>query len=386
MVTTLFAGCQTYNLERPVQNLATQKQAELINRSEVIAVVSSIDVATDLEQKAARWGYDLKRKEVLEGLDLYLLTFDCPPGIDPHDASIELERLQPLSTVEANHKYILQTVVNDAPFTKGITPKKYANSLIEWPADGCDALFNIGIIDGGVDTNTLMANGSADIKSRTFMTGNQAVEAKRHGTAVAEILVGVGRLKNAKLFDASVISEDNDGVQYAGVEPILKALDWMVQSDVRIVNISLAGPYNRTLDRGIQKASDKGVIIVAAVGNDGVKSSPRYPAALKDVIAATAVDSDANIYNKAVQGQHVDVAAPGVEVFVGGETTGRYVSGTSIATPFVVAKIASDSRYANVKSAKDIRSLLFAETIDLGISGPDPVYGAGLIQVHKHCQ
>jgi len=335
MVTTLFAGCQTYNLERPAQNLATQKQAELINRSEVIAVVSSIDVATDLEQKAARWGYDLKRKEVLEGLDLYLLTFDCPPGIDPHDASIELERLQPLSTVEANHKYILQTVVNDAPFTKGITPKKYANSLIEWPADGCDALFNIGIIDGGIDTNTLMANGSADIKSRTFMTGKQAVEAKRHGTAVAEILVGVGRLKNAKLFD---------GIQYAGVEPILKALDWMVQSDVRIVNISLAGPYNRTLDRGIQKASDKGVIIVAAVGNDGVKSSPRYPAALKGVIAATAVDSDANIYNKAVQGQHVDVAAPGVEVFVGGEKTGRYVSGTSIATPFVVAKIASDSR------------------------------------------
>jgi len=59
----------------------------------------------------------------------------------------------------------------------------------------------------------------------------------------------------------------------------------MARSDVRVVNISLAGPYNRTLDRGIQRAVDKGMIIVAAVGNDGAQALPLYPAALKDVIA-----------------------------------------------------------------------------------------------------
>jgi len=385
MATALLAGCETYNLERPRETLAAQRQAELINRSEVIAIVNSVDVAADLEQQAARWGYDLKRKEVLEGLDLYLLTFDCPPGIDPHIASLELERLQPLSTVEANHKYTLQSAIGDAPFEDTISPRKYANSLIDWPADGCEALFNIGIIDGGVDTKTLIADKSVSIESRTFLAGKQAVEARRHGTAIAEILVGTGRLKNVKLYNASVISEDKNGSQYSGVEPMLRALDWMVRSDVRVVNISLAGPYNRTLDRGIQRAVDKGMIIVAAVGNEGAQSSPLYPAALEDVIAATAVDSDAHIYNKAVQGQHVDVAAPGVEVFVGDAETGRYVSGTSIAAPFVVAKIASDSRYANVKSIKDIRRLLSAETLDLGISGPDPVYGSGLIQANKTC-
>jgi len=381
----LAGGCETYNLERPRESLAAQRQTELINRSEVIAVVNSVDIAADLEQQAARWGYDLKRKEVLEGLDLYLLTFDCPPGIDPHIASAELERLQPLSTVEANHKYTLQAAVSESTVIKSITPRKYANSLIEWPADGCDALFNIGIIDGGVDTNTLIADGSTAIQSRTFLAGKQAVEAQQHGTAIAEILVGNGRLKNAKLFNASVISEDKDGILYSGVEPILKALDWMARSDVRVVNISLAGPYNRTLDRGIQRAADKGLIIVAAVGNDGAQSSPLYPAALKDVIAATAVDSDTHIYDKAVQGRHVDVAAPGVEVFVGDTKTGRYVSGTSIASPFVVAKIASDPRYANLKSVKDVRNLLSADAIDLGVAGPDTVYGAGLMQANKAC-
>ena len=386
MASVLLTGCETYKLERPHINMDAQKKTELINRSEVMAIVSSVDVAVDLEQKAAHWGYDLKRKEVLEGLELYLLTFDCPPGIDPHVASLELERLQPLSTVEANHKYLLQSSLSAAPFEDIISSRDYANALIEWPEEGCDALVNIGIIDGGVNTKTLEADSSSTIKSRTFLTGKPAVKATRHGTAIAEILVGTGRLKNAKLYNAAVVSEDEAGVQYSGVEPILKALDWMVRSDVRVVNISLSGPYNRTLDRGIQRASEKGTIIVAAVGNNGAESPPLYPAALKDVIAATAIDSDKNIYNRAVQGRHVDVAAPGVDIFIGNESTGRYVSGTSIATPFVVAKIASDPRYANAKSTKDVRKILMAEAKDLGKSGIDAIYGAGLIKTNKNCR
>ena len=382
IASVLLAGCETYNLERPSQTASIGEQSELINRSEVVAIVNSVDIAADLEQQAARWGYDLKRKEVLKGLDLYLLTFDCPPGVDPHIASAELENLQPLSTVEANHKYVLQSAVNDV----SSSPRKYANSLIEWPEDGCDAVLNIGIIDGGVDRDAVQKFRSTEIKTERFISGENAHNAMQHGTAVAEILVGPGRLKNAKLFNASVVSEDKDGVQYSGVEPMLKALDWMVRSNVRVVNISLAGPYNRTLDRGIQRASDKGVVIVAAVGNSGADSAPLYPAALKDVIAATAIDSDMNIYSKAVQGQHVDVAAPGVEVYVGDADTGRYVSGTSIAAPFVVATIASDPRYADLKTAQDIREQLSVEATDLGVSGPDPVYGAGLIKATNSCQ
>lgn len=385
LASVLLGGCETYNLERPRANLDMQKQTELINRSEVIAVVGSADIATDLEQQAAHWGYDLKRKEALDGLDLYLLTFDCPPGIDPHVASLELERLQPQSTVEANHKYKLQTAKNTVSYIKDQTPRKYANSLINWPDDGCDSLFTIGVIDGGVDATSLKKDGSSNIISRKFMAGNEASEARAHGTAIAEILIGVGRLKNAKLYNASVISEDSAGVQYSGVEPMLKALNWMVQSNVRIVNISLAGPYNRTLDRGIQRAIGKGVIIVAAVGNQGAQSEPLYPAAYEGVIAATAVDSDAQIYSKAVQGKHVDVSAPGVEVFIGDDASGRYVSGTSIAAPFVVAKIAADPRYSAVKTAGDVREILMAEIVDLGEVGVDDVYGAGLIHGNNSC-
>jgi len=390
----LMAGCQTYNLEQNRQVLTEQKSAELITRSEVMAVVSTVDVAIDLEQQAAHWGYDLKRKESLPALGLYMLTFDCPPGIDPHIASAELEKLQPKSTVEAIHKYTLQADISDntlegnsesfnvRPLTK--TPLSYANGLIEWPDGGCEALKKIGIIDGGVDEDSVKLNHAA-IYSRTFSEGEQASSAVKHGTAIAELLVGPGRLKNAELYSASVISKDKNGDVYTGVEPMLKAINWMVESGVEVINISLAGPYNRTLDRGIQRAVDKGVIIVAAVGNAGAQASPQYPAALNTVIAATAVDSRAQIYNKAVHGRHVDVAAPGVEVYVGSEDTGRYVSGTSIATPFIVAQIAGVTQFADARTPEAIRTILSKQAEDLGERGRDSVYGFGLVQANKTC-
>ena len=378
----LMGGCATHN---PAQSSAVRidaKTAELINRSEVVAVVSSVDHAIDLEQKAARWGYDLKRKETLEGLDLYLLTFDCPPGIDPHLASLELEKLQPQSVVEANHKYTLQSSFVEPVI---FNPRDYANRLIQWPEGGCESHLKVGIIDGLVDVKAASLK-RATIRSKSFLKDGDVEGAMDHGTAVAELLVGGGRLKNTELYAASVVGVDAEGISYSGVEPMLKALDWMSRSDVNVVNISLAGPYNRTLDRGISQARDKGMIIVAAVGNDGVTSAPKFPAALDSVIAATAVDSQKNIYKKAVRGEHVDISAPGVEVFVGDETQGRYVSGTSIAAPFVVAKIASDVRFKAMNDVNDIRNLLAKNSQDLGEKGHDAVFGNGLLTANGQCK
>jgi len=107
------------------------EQGPLINATEVVAVVASNDIATDLEQKAAHWGYALKRKEPLEGLGLFVLTFDCPPGIDPHVASRELEQLTPQSNVGANHRYSFQAALTTAQVSPQ-TPRHYANALIEW--------------------------------------------------------------------------------------------------------------------------------------------------------------------------------------------------------------------------------------------------------------
>lgn len=376
----ILSACQT----APLTSDTSPKQAtvsdELINRTEVIAVVNTQVNAVDLEQQAEEWGYRLKTKEKLEGLDMYVMTFDCPPGIDPHNAVVELERLQPDSTVGVNHKYDLN--LNDAVFTA--PSRGYADNLISWPEAGCDAHVPVGIIDGGI-SEAFLRRHQDRIFYKTFIKEKPSQAAIDHGSVIASILVEPTRLHQGQFFIAAVVSQDDKGQSFSGVFPMLKALDWMIKNDVKVVNISLAGPNNPTLEKAIKRASDKGMIIVAAVGNDGKYASPRYPAAFETVIAATAVNKDGQIYKDAVQGSHVDFAAPGVRVYVPDVGQGQFVSGTSIAAPFITAMIASHSKDAKDLTVADVTQYLSSSTVDLGESGKDPVYGRGLIKAKTNC-
>ena len=360
---------------------AASQEGALINATEVVAVVSSNDIATDLEQKAADWGYALKRKEPLDGLGLFVLTFDCPPGIDPHVASRELEQLTPQSNVGANHRYSFQASLIEAEIPMP-APRRYANALIDWPEEGCEVERSIGMIDGGIDPNARILR-AATVRSKTFVE-TVSPEAIEHGTAIAEILVGPGRLSGGTLYSAAVVGTDESGEIFSGVEPMLQALDWMVKSNVEIVNISLAGPYNRALQKGVDRAAEQGVVIVAAVGNSGANSAPQFPAALPSVIAATAVDADGQVYDKAVHGAHVDVSAPGVDVWLAEQN--RYLTGTSVAAPFIAALIAADTDLATAENSNQLREKLTSASTDLGEAGLDPVYGAGLLQFNRACK
>jgi hypothetical protein len=52
------------------------------------------------------------------------------------------------------------------------------------------------------------------------------------------------------------------------------------------------------------------------------------------------------------------------------------VTGTSFAVPYVTAALAS---YGNDPKR------MFADTVDLGAPGPDPIFGRGLVQGPKVC-
>lgn len=254
--------------------------------------------------------------------------------------------------------------------------------MLAWPDAGCRALTRIGMIDGALDQSDATIAG-AEVISKDFSNG--APGAIDHGTAIADLLVGPGRLANARLYSASVVSSVDGSKAAAGVYEMIEALDWMQASDVSLVNISLAGPYNRLLDRAIQRATSKGMIIIAAVGNDGPEAPPRYPAAFGNVIAVTAIDSAREIYAQAVRGAHVDFSAPGVDVFVRTGDTGQYLSGTSVAAPFVTALIASDRALSSARNTRQVREQLSTRIEDLGSAGKDPVFGAGLIRRSEDC-
>lgn len=229
----------------------------------------------------------------------------------------------------------------------------------------------IGMIDTGVVRHSALRGVS--IESRSFGDAS-AASPKGHGTAVASILASEGssRIYVGDIFRGSAARP------FTSADAIVDALEWMVANGVPVVNMSLAGPRNAILDRLVEQSVGRGTLIVAAAGNGGATAPPAYPAALRSVVAVTAVDQSNRVYRYANQGRYITVAAHGVDEAAADSRGGiSRFSGTSFATPHISAWMA---RCLGKASAIACGRKLRKSARDLGEPGYDPVYGYGLVE------
>ena len=198
-----------------------------------------------------------------------------------------------------------------------------------------------------------------------------------HGTSVASIITGrEGIAPAAELFVVRVLDDEGFGNSYDVAQGIVQAVDLGVQ----IINMSL-GVYQDAalLRQAIKYADDRGVIMVAAAGNDGYNRMP-YPAAYPQVLAVTAVDAGGQHALFSNQSKEIDFAAPGVGVLTAKEDKGTTLfSGTSAAAPFVSGTLASLISGDDALSPKQAVEALKRYLNDQGPPSADPVYGAGLV-------
>ncbi|MEM1267465.1 MAG: S8 family serine peptidase [Pseudomonadota bacterium] len=342
---------------------------------EVVALVPMGGTDRRLATAAGAGGYALRSSRSLPGLGLDMLTFALPEGVSGPAAIDALEAVEPRASVGLNHIYRLQQAAGGRTF-------EYASALMDWPSEGCVALAPVGLIDTGVDPRAV-ASSSARVIARRFAPG-ASLDA-RHGTEVATVLAHPARLRNAVIYSADVVRDTRSGGEISDAATMIQALDWLVGEGVRVINLSLAGPYNKLLNLAVEAAAGRGVILVAAAGNAGPRAAPQFPAGFDPVIAVTAVDAAREIYTGAVRGPHIDVAAPGVDVFVALGGQGRFVTGTSIAAPFVTARILADADLLAAPTIAELRGQLAARSEDLGPVGADPLFGAGLIMARDLC-
>lgn len=230
----------------------------------------------------------------------------------------------------------------------------------------------IGMIDGGVAATPLIP---ARVTQQGFATGAPASDP--HGTAVASLLIGEGRVRgadrDAHLFAADVYGRDPAG---GGALAIARALGWMIDNRVKVVTISLVGPKNALLADAVSLAENKGLTIVAAVGNDGPAAPPAYPASYPDVVAVTGVDAHDKVLVEAGHAQHLDYAAPGADMLAATPGSGvAPVRGTSFAAPLAAGRFAA----LMATHGDEARRALDREAVDLGAKGPDSEYGRGLV-------
>ncbi|MGD9815467.1 MAG: S8 family serine peptidase [Hyphomonadaceae bacterium] len=216
----------------------------------------------------------------------------------------------------------------------------------------------IGLIDSGVS--------GAVAAQRAFASEAPVVTA--HGTTVAALLLESA--PNARLYAADIYG----GAPTGGASSALaRALTWLANEAVPVINVSLVGPRNRIVEAVVARLVARGFVIVAAVGNDGPAAPPLYPAAYAGVVGVTGVDNRARVLVEAGRGPHVDFSA------LGARAGPPRVRGTSYAAPTVAALIALQLSAPDPAAAARVLAALRASARDLGARGRDDVFGYGLI-------
>lgn len=233
---------------------------------------------------------------------------------------------------------------------------------------------NIAINTGEVPSNGIDddANGYIDDYYGYDFSGITAdsdpMDDNDHGSHVSGTIGGRGNNSNGVvgvnwqvgIIPVKVLQANGSG-STAGV---IAGMDYAVARGARIVNMSLGGGgYSQAFYDSIARARDRGVLLVAAAGNESNNNdaSPSYPASygLSNIISVAATDSSDHIASFSNFGaSSVHLAAPGVSIIstLPGGTYASF-SGTSMACPHVAgaaALVASANSGLNVLQIKDL--------------------------------
>jgi Subtilase family len=256
----------------------------------------------------------------------------------------------------------------------------------------------VAVIDTGVDATApdlagrLVPGGHLADDGVTMVSGD-VPDSFGHGTHVAGIIAanknGHGITGIAP--GAKIMPVDIDVPNLTGVA-IGNALRWAVTHHANVINLSL-GVDDMALFAANAKpvcdaaayAEAHGVVVVASAGNDGDGDNlPQAPADCGTVLSVAALDSTMRVTAWSSFDGTISLAAPGDEIYSTVPTflsTTRYafMSGTSMASPFVAGVAALVLQQHPTWTPAQVRSRLESTAKDLGPAGFDPRNGYGAV-------
>ncbi|MBT5255223.1 MAG: S8 family serine peptidase [Euryarchaeota archaeon] len=228
------------------------------------------------------------------------------------------------------------------------------------------------IVDSGIDKSHDDLEGINLVGWMDFVNGNsKPYDDHGHGTSMAGILVANGWIEgiapNVELLVAKALQSNGSGSD----SDVVEAIDWCVENNAHIISLSLGGapgalPFflqsGRDSGDAANDAIDKGIVVVAAAGNDGQDDDGDVasPASETAVIAVGGVTSSGTIWSGSSVGDNngrfwplpiltprndphkkPEIVAPAYRVpVINNQGTWSLVDGTSAATVFVTGAIA----------------------------------------------
>ncbi len=270
-----------------------------------------------------------------------------------------IAHLAALPGVTAIEKPVVRTLsaapTDDPGLNHELSYLNAVNAPKAWAQQKGSAAIRIGIVDSGIDVT------HEDLKNKIDATYNAVDHSASvrdtigHGTFVAGVAaaqtnnaVGVaGAGYDTRILAAKIT--DSDG--YVSIDDEVAGIKWAASHGANIINLSLGGPDSSATEKAaVQYAQQRGVLVVAAAGNDG-GSAREYPAAYPGVIAVGATEPSAHARAAfSNYGSWVTLGAPGVGIYstVPKGVTDYFDSptgydsgdGTSFATPIVAGEAA----------------------------------------------
>ncbi len=249
------------------------------------------------------------------------------------------------------------------------TPAEWGLDRIDGAVDGSYSYTSSGsnsriyIVDTGVDA------AHPDFGSRVldgydaFNQNLDQSDCQGHGTHVAGIVAGskYGVAKESLIIPVRVLNCSGQG----NTSTLTSGIDWILNNhpsgSIGIVNMSLGGPKDISVNLAVSRLIRAGLVVVAAAGNSSVDSCTFSPASADGVIAVGAINSQNYRSPFSNWGDCVDIFAPGSKI--NSNVPGNYSavsqkSGTSQAAAFVSGVIATYVSAGLINLPSDVPSVI----------------------------
>ncbi|MFP8951741.1 S8 family serine peptidase [Natrialbaceae archaeon A-arb3/5] len=204
---------------------------------------------------------------------------------------------------------------------------------------------SVAVLDSGVDPeheSLEVSDGEAFAECGGASCAAEWDDETGHGTHCAGTIGAldngtgvVGAVPGADICALKVLAGDGSGYD----SDIAAAIEWCADNDIDVINLSLGGSDEaQVLEDALAYAYERGVLIVAAAGNDGSVGGVDYPAGYDECIAVGATDDRDEVPDWSARGDGIELVAPGEDV-LSTKPDDEYVSlsGTSMSTPHVAA-------------------------------------------------
>lgn len=213
-----------------------------------------------------------------------------------------------------------------------------------FPVSNQTKKIKVAILDSGINKNHPDLRNKVVKEFNAINPKDPVIDDYGHGTAIAGIIAAndnsegvIGVSQNALLYSVKVLDKHGNG----NIDTLVKAISWCIKNKVDIINLSFGLTNdNEVLYNKIKEANKKGIIIVAAAGNNiGLKTD--YPARYKEVISVNPTNKEYKYITELSSKGKIDYTLPGVQILT---TTkdGKYAEfeGSSIATAYLTGLLA----------------------------------------------